>query len=70
LPGLFAFDERVDQHRTLGEFFQDEIATPLGEDIYIRLPEEIPDSRLATRRAQPHAAGRAPRAQSGITHSA
>lgn len=40
---------RVDpRHRTLGQFFQDEIATPLGEDVYIRLPESIPDSRLAT----------------------
>jgi CubicO group peptidase (beta-lactamase class C family) len=40
---------RVDpQHRTLGQFFHDEIATPLGEDIYIRLPEEISNSRLAT----------------------
>jgi CubicO group peptidase (beta-lactamase class C family) len=40
---------RVDpRHRTLGQFFQDEIATPLGLDVYIRLPEEIPDSRLAT----------------------
>jgi CubicO group peptidase (beta-lactamase class C family) len=40
---------RVDpQHRTLGQFFQDEIATPLGEDFYIRLPEEIPAARLAT----------------------
>jgi CubicO group peptidase (beta-lactamase class C family) len=40
---------RVDpQHRSLGRFFQDEIATPLGEDVYIRLPEEIPNSRLAT----------------------
>jgi CubicO group peptidase (beta-lactamase class C family) len=40
---------RVDpRHRTLGQFFQDEIATPLGEDVYIRLPEEIPDARLAT----------------------
>jgi len=39
---------RVDPgHRTLGRFFQDEIATPLGLDFYIRLPEEIPDSRLA-----------------------
>jgi CubicO group peptidase (beta-lactamase class C family) len=39
---------RVDpRHRTLGRFFQDEIATPLGLDFYIRLPEEIPDSRLA-----------------------
>ena len=40
---------RVDpQHRSLGQFFQDEIATPLGLDVYIRLPEEIPNSRLAT----------------------
>jgi CubicO group peptidase (beta-lactamase class C family) len=40
---------RIDpRHRSLGRFFQDEIATPLGEDIYIRLPEDIPNSRLAT----------------------
>ena len=40
---------RVDpQHRSLGQFFQDEIASRLGEDIYIRLPETIPNSRLAT----------------------
>lgn len=40
---------RVDpQHRSLGQFFQDEIASPLGEDIYIRLPEAIPNSRMAT----------------------
>jgi CubicO group peptidase (beta-lactamase class C family) len=40
---------RVDpQHRSLGRFFQDEIATPLGLDVYIRLPEEVPTSRLAT----------------------
>jgi len=40
---------RVDpQHRTLGQFFQDEIATPLGIEFYIRLPESIPNSRLAT----------------------
>lgn len=39
---------RIDpQHRTLGQFFQDEIATPLGLDFYIRLPESIPDWRLA-----------------------
>ena len=36
------------QHRSLGQFFQDEIATPLGLDVYIRLPESIPNSRLAT----------------------
>jgi CubicO group peptidase (beta-lactamase class C family) len=40
---------RIDpRHRSLGQFFQDEIATPLGLDVYIRLPEEIPNSRLAT----------------------
>ena len=40
---------RVDpQRRSLGQFFQDEIATPLALDFYIRLPETIPDSRLAT----------------------
>ncbi len=39
---------RVDpRHRSLGQFFQDEIATPLGLDFYIRLPEAIPNSRLA-----------------------
>ena len=39
---------RIDpQHRSLGQFFQDEIATPLGLDFYIRLPESFPDSRLA-----------------------
>jgi CubicO group peptidase (beta-lactamase class C family) len=39
---------RIDpQHRSLGQFFQDEIAAPLGIDFYIRLPESIPDSRLA-----------------------
>jgi CubicO group peptidase (beta-lactamase class C family) len=40
---------RVDpRHRSLGQFFQDEIATPLGLDLYIRLPESVPDSSLAT----------------------
>ena len=40
---------RVDpQHRTLGQFFKEEIAAPLGEDLYIGLPEAIPNSRLAT----------------------
>jgi CubicO group peptidase (beta-lactamase class C family) len=39
---------RVDpRHRTLGQFFQDEIASPLGEDVYIRVPEDIPNARLA-----------------------
>lgn len=40
---------RIDpRHRSLGQFFQDEIATPLGLDFYIRLPESIPNARLAT----------------------
>lgn len=40
---------RVDpRHRSLGTFFQDEIATPLGLDVFIRLPQAIPNSRLAT----------------------
>lgn len=40
---------RIDpRQRSLGQFFHEEIATPLGLDFYIRLPETIPDSRLAT----------------------
>jgi CubicO group peptidase (beta-lactamase class C family) len=40
---------RVDpSDRSLGQFFEDEIAKPLGLDAYIRLPESIPNSRLAT----------------------
>ena len=40
---------RIDpQHRSLGQFFQDEIAAPLGLDVYIRLPADIPNSRFAT----------------------
>jgi CubicO group peptidase (beta-lactamase class C family) len=39
---------RVDPaHRTLGRFFHEEIARPLGIDFYIGLPAEIPDARLA-----------------------
>jgi CubicO group peptidase (beta-lactamase class C family) len=40
---------RIDpRQRTLGQYFHDEIAAPLGEDMYLRLPEEIPNARLAT----------------------
>lgn len=40
---------RIDpRHRTLGQFFQDEIAHTLGERTYLRLPEDIPNSELAT----------------------
>jgi CubicO group peptidase (beta-lactamase class C family) len=39
---------RIDpKHRSLGQFFQEEIATPLGLDFYISLPDHIPNSRLA-----------------------
>ena len=39
---------RIDpRHRSLGQFFDDEIAVPLGESVYIRLPEEVPNARLA-----------------------
>ena len=40
---------RIDpEHRTLGQFFQEEIADPLDLNLYIRLPESIPDEQLAT----------------------
>jgi len=39
---------RVDPaRRTLGRYFQDEIAVPLDLDFYIGLPPEIPDERIA-----------------------
>lgn len=39
---------RVDPaHRTIGQVFRDEIARPLGLDAHIRLPETIPNERLA-----------------------
>jgi CubicO group peptidase (beta-lactamase class C family) len=33
--------------RTLGRFFREEIAAPLGIEFYIGLPREVPDARLA-----------------------
>jgi CubicO group peptidase (beta-lactamase class C family) len=39
---------RVDpKRRSLGRFFREEIAVPLGLDFYIGLPPEIPNERLA-----------------------
>jgi CubicO group peptidase (beta-lactamase class C family) len=35
------------RHRTLGQFFQDEIAATLGEEVYLRLPESVSNARLA-----------------------
>ena len=38
---------RIDPgHRTLGRFFHEEIARPLGLEFYIGLPETIPEARL------------------------
>jgi CubicO group peptidase (beta-lactamase class C family) len=34
-------------HRTLGRFFAEEIAKPLGLEFYIGLPREIPEDRIA-----------------------
>lgn len=40
---------RIDpEHRSLGQFFQDEIATPLGLEFYIRLPASIRNARLGS----------------------
>jgi CubicO group peptidase (beta-lactamase class C family) len=40
---------RIDpEHRSLGVFFQDEIADALGLDVFIRLPDSIPNASLAT----------------------
>ena len=46
---------RVDPaHRTLGRYFQEELAGPLGLEFYIRLPDDVPNSRLAPlERARP-----------------
>jgi CubicO group peptidase (beta-lactamase class C family) len=39
---------RIDPwHRTLGRFFHEEIAVPLGLDVYIDLPRAIPNARFA-----------------------
>ena len=48
---------RVDPaHRTLGRFFHEEIARPLGLEFYIGLPPAIPSARLA--RVRPLSRGR------------
>jgi CubicO group peptidase (beta-lactamase class C family) len=40
---------RIDPlHRSLGQFFQEEIAAALGLDVFIRLPEDISERKLAT----------------------
>ncbi len=49
--GLYASAllRRVDpRHRTLGQFFQDELAQPLGLEFYIGVPASVAASRIAT----------------------
>jgi CubicO group peptidase (beta-lactamase class C family) len=36
------------QQRSIGRFFQDEIAAPLGLDVFIRVPDYLPNARFAT----------------------
>ena len=44
---------RVDpQHRTIGQFFADEVAGPLGLEFYIGLSDDIPDDRIAVMQGQ------------------
>ena len=35
------------QQRTIGRYFAEEIAAPLGLDLYIGLPDDVPEKRLA-----------------------
>jgi CubicO group peptidase (beta-lactamase class C family) len=43
---------RVDpQHRSLGRYFQEEVAAPLGASFYIGLPAGVPGARIAELRA-------------------
>jgi CubicO group peptidase (beta-lactamase class C family) len=44
---------RVDpQHRTIGQYFADEIAAPLGLEFYIGLPDDVPADRVAEIQAE------------------
>lgn len=39
---------RVDpRHRTVGRYFADEVAEPIGLEFYIGLPDDVPDERIA-----------------------
>ena len=44
---------RVDpQHRTIGQYFADEVADPLGLEFYIGLPDDVSDERIAVMQGQ------------------
>ena len=46
---LSALMRRVDpEHRSLGQFFQDEVAQPLDLEFYMGLPTSVPEERVAT----------------------
>ena len=48
---------RVDPlHRTLGRYFADEVAVPLGLDFHIGLPDAVPASRVAVLQARHYVA--------------
>jgi CubicO group peptidase (beta-lactamase class C family) len=40
------------QRRTIGRYFRDEVAKPLGLEFYIGLPDNVPASRIATIKEQ------------------
>ncbi|MBW1885540.1 MAG: beta-lactamase family protein, partial [Deltaproteobacteria bacterium] len=45
---------RVDpQHRSLGRYFREELAEPLGLDIHIGLPESFPEARIGSIQRMP-----------------
>ena len=60
---------RIDpRHRTLGQFFHDEIAAPLGEDVYIASPggdSQFPSGRSGGARARRPAVGVPPSTHPG-----
>ncbi len=41
------------KHRSIGQFFHEEIAMPMGGDMYIGLPENVADARLAMIKTAP-----------------
>jgi CubicO group peptidase (beta-lactamase class C family) len=40
------------RHRTIGRYFADEVATPLGIEFYIGLPDDVPAGRIAVIQGQ------------------
>ena len=63
---------RIDpQHRSLGRFFAEEIAAPLGLDVHFGVPDDVPRERIADRAsaaAQGGAADAPPAGRDGGRH--